>query len=163
MKGMDHPTGSPADRVAHWVRLALIALGVPNLLTGAWAVLAPRAWYDDFPGWDPRLVSAEPPFNAHLAGDAGAGFLATGVVVLLAAWLAERRIVQVALVTYGAFAIPHALHHIRNPSPGLTSAEDLQNAGTVGFTALVTIALLIVVSRPPRERRSPARPQEMPA
>ena len=160
MKGMDHHASPP---VANWVRLALVALGVPNLVTGAWAVFAPRSWYEDFPGWDPPLVSAEPPFNAHLAGDAGAGFLATAVVVLLAAWLADRRTVQVALAAYGAFAIPHALHHVRNPSPALTDAENLQNAGTLVFTAVVTIGLLAVVSRPSRELRSPAQAQEMPA
>ena len=51
----------------------------------------PRRCCPRFPGWDPRLVAAEPPFNEHLAGDAGAGFLATGAIVLLAAWWAERR------------------------------------------------------------------------
>ena len=40
---------------------------------GLWAVLAPERWYDDFPGFDPRLVSAEPPYNAHLVTDAGPG------------------------------------------------------------------------------------------
>lgn len=160
MKGMDHHARPP---VATWVRLALVALGVPNVLTGAWAVLRPEQWFDRFPGWDPRLVAGEPPFNAHLATDAGSGFLATGIVVLIAAWLADRRTVQVALVTYGAFALPHALFHAINPAPELTDAENLQSVTSVVFTAVVTIGLLAVVSRPSRELSSPPQPQEMPA
>ncbi|SVC66508.1 uncharacterized protein METZ01_LOCUS319362, partial [marine metagenome] len=42
-------------------RLILLVLGVPNVIAGAWAVLAPVNWYEDFPGWSPRLVSALPP------------------------------------------------------------------------------------------------------
>lgn len=144
MKGM-----GPTAQIPHWVRLALVALGVPNLLTGAWAVLRPEHWFERFPGWDPRLVAAEPPFNEHLAGDAGAGFLATGVIVMLAAWWADRRAAQVALVGYGAFAIPHAAFHALNPSPGLTGAEDLQNAVVLVATAAVTLGLLVVVGRRP--------------
>ena len=135
------------DRVPQWVRIALVALGVPNVVTGGWALLAPENWFAEFPGFGPALVAGEPPFNAHLAGDAGGGFLATGVIVLLAAWLADRRTVQVALVGYAAFAVPHALYHTLNPAPGLTGAEDLQSAASVVFGAVVTIGLLVVVNR----------------
>ena len=158
MRGME-----PSPTIPHWVRLALVALGVPNLVTGLWAVLAPSNWFDEFPGWDPRLVAAEPPYNAHLAGDAGAGFLATGVVVLLAAWWAERRAAQVALVAYAAFAIPHAAFHVLNPSPGLTGAEDVQNAVVLVVTAVVAIGLLIAVSRRPTGTTRPDRVSEMAA
>jgi hypothetical protein len=137
----------PTTQVPRWVRLALVALAVPNILTGVWAVIWPEHWFESFPGWDPRLVAAEPPFNEHLAGDAGAGFLATGVIALLAAWWGERRVTQVALVGYGAFAIPHAAFHALNPSTALTGAEDVQNAAVLVFTAAVTIGLLVVVSR----------------
>jgi hypothetical protein len=137
----------PTTQVPRWVRLALVALAVPNVLTGVWAVVWPENWFDRFPGWDPRLVAADPPFNEHLAGDAGAGFLATGVIALLAAWWGERRATQLALVGYGAFAIPHAAYHTFNPSTALTGAEDVQNAAVLVFTAAVTIGLLFVVSR----------------
>ena len=149
-------------QIPHWVRLALVALGVPNLFTGAWAVFWPEHWFDRFPGWDPRLVAAEPPFNEHLAGDAGAGFLATGAIVLLAAWWAERRAAQLALVGYGAFALPHAAFHAFNPSPGLTGAEDAQNAFVLVLTAVLTVGLLIAVSRGTREPAAVDRRTEVP-
>lgn len=133
--------------VLGWVRIGLVALGLPNALAGLWAVLTPEGWYDSFPGWDPRLVAAEPPFNAHLATDAGAGLLASGVVLLVAAWLADRRSVQLALVAFLAFAVPHTGYHAMNPAPGLSSAEDAQNVATLVFTVLVVVALLFGSNR----------------
>lgn len=142
---MDHTTAS--SPVPRWVRIGLLALGLPNALAGLWAVVAPERWYDKFPGWDPRLVAAEPPFNAHLATDAGAGLLASGIVLLAAAWLADRRSVQLALVAFLAFAIPHTGYHAANPAPGLTSGEDAQNVVVLVFSAAAAVALLIVSSR----------------
>lgn len=114
--------------VPGWVRVGLVALGLPNAVAGLWAVITPRGWFDNFPGWDPRLVAAEPPYNAHLAADAGAGLLASGFVLLAGAWLGDSRSVRLAVVTFSAFAVPHAMYHVLNPAPGLSTAEDVQNA-----------------------------------
>lgn len=127
---------------SRWVRIGLVVIGLPNLLTGLWAVLAPRGWFDNFPGWDPRLVAAEPPFNSHLATDAGAGLLASGLVVLAAAWLADRRSTQLAVVAFLAFAIPHGAFHGLHESPGLTAAENAQNAVLLGSTVVLAVVLL---------------------
>lgn len=133
--------------VPRWVRLALIALAFPSLLTGLWAVASPQGWFDDFPGFDPRLVAAEPPFNEHLVTDAGAGLLASGVVLLVAALLADGRSVKLGLVANAAFVIPHSLWHTLNPSETLTDAQNIQNAGTLLFNAVAAIGLYVVVSR----------------
>lgn len=146
---------STSRAVPGWVRIGLVALGLPNLAAGAWAVLAPHSWYDRFPGWDPRLVAAEPPYNAHLASDAGAGLLAAGLVVLVAAWLADTRSVRLAIVAFAAFAVPHAAFHVANPSELLTSAQDAQNAVTLVVSVLAA-AVLFTAARP-----SPAGPARL--
>mgnify|MGYP000147354656 CR=1 FL=1 len=133
--------------VPRWVRLALVALAIPSLLTGLWAVITPQGWFDDFPGFDPRLASAEPPFNEHLVTDAGAGLLASGVVLLLAALLADSRSVKLGLVANATFVIPHSLWHTFNPSDPLTDAQNLQNAGTLLFNAVAAIGLFVIVAR----------------
>lgn len=133
--------------VARWVRIGLVAIAVPNLLAGAWAVLSPQGWFEDFPGWAPRLVAAEPPYNAHLATDAGAGLLASGVVLLVAAWLADRRSTQLGLVAFGAFALPHTAYHSLNPAPGLTDGENLQNAVVLSFSVVAAVVLFVASSR----------------
>lgn len=136
--------------MARWVRIGLVAFGVPNVVAGLWAVLAPSSWYDSFPGFDPRLVAAEPPFNAHLATDAGAGLFASGAVLLLAAWLGDRRSVALATVAFACFAVPHAAYHVLNPAPGLDDGEDFRNALTLVFVVVAVAVLLVAALRTPR-------------
>lgn len=145
-------TDRPAARseVALWVRLGLVALAVPQAITGVWAIADGSGWFADFPGFDPRLVAAEPPFNAHLSADAGAGFLATAVALLVAAWFADRRSVRLALVTYLAFAVPHLGYHWLNPAPGLTGAEDVRNVVTLLVAAAFPLVLAWATARPIR-------------
>jgi len=141
------PTNRPeasaglTDMVPLWVRLGLVALAVPQALTGGWALLDGAGWFESFPGFDPRLVAAEPPFNAHLAADAGAGFLATAVALVLAAWWGERRVVWLALAAYAAFAVPHLVYHWANPAPGLSGAEDVRNVISLGIAAVFPLVL----------------------
>lgn len=119
--------------VPRWVRLGVaVTLGVPQLVVGLWAVLAPKNWFESFPGFDPRLVAAEPPYNEHLATDAGAGFLATGVVLLVAALWANRTAIHVALLAYVAFALPHVVYHLTNPADALSGFENVLNVVTLG-------------------------------
>jgi len=147
-----------------WVRIGLVAVGLPNALAGLWGVLSPDGFYDNFPGWDPRLVAAEPPFNAHLAADAGAGLLASGVVLLAAAWLADRRSVRLALVAFAVFAVPHAAYHAFNPAPGLSRAEDGLNVAFLSFAVLAATVLFVGARSTPagrdrgRRRRAGATP-----
>lgn len=146
---MTAATAVPADRhrsaagaaVPSWVRLGLVALAVPQAATGLWAIVDSSGWYESFPGWDPRLVAAEPPFNAHLAGDAGAGFLATAVALLLAAWWADRRTVAIGLLTYLAFAVPHLAYHAFEPAPGLSDSQNVTNVVTLAVAVLLPAVL----------------------
>ena len=116
------------ERVASWVRWGVaVTMAVPQVAIGLWAVLGPRSWFDSFPGFDPRLVAAEPPYNQHLASDAGAGFLATGVALLVAVVWANRGALRLALLTYVVFTVPHVVYHALHPADLLTGAEDAAN------------------------------------
>ena len=88
------------------LRALLAGLGLGAAVPGAWALLAPRSFFDDFPGtghWVARL----PEYNPHLVTDVGAFFLA---FALLFAWAALRpaRALVVPLCT--AWALFSALH-----------------------------------------------------
>lgn len=130
----------------------MVALAVPQVVTGMWAVLFPQHWFERFPGTDPRLVAAEGPFNAHLATDAGAGFLATGVLLLVAAALGERRAAQLAVWAYLLFAAVHFGYHARNPAAALSGSEQLANAVALGAAVGLSLVLLVGL----RVRRSAA-------
>lgn len=138
--------------VRPWVRYALVALAVPNLATGVWAILSPQGWFDDFPGFGARLVAAEPPFNEHLATDAGAGLFAAGVVLLVAAWMATSSAVRLGLIGFGAFAVPHALWHTANPSDLLSGAENLMSTGSLLVSVGAAVVLWVLVTRDVRRQ-----------
>jgi hypothetical protein len=125
-----------------WVRLGLVALAVPQLFTGLWAIFDSAGWYDDFPGTGASWVAADGPYNGHLATDAGAGFLATAVILLLAAAWGRRREVTLALVGYLAFAVPHLSYHLRNSAPGLTDSENAQSVSGLVVGAILPLVLL---------------------
>ena len=86
--------------VSRGVRLVAVLVALPSLATGIWAVTSPRTWYDDFPGIGPRLVSAIPPYNPHLATDAGAGLFATALALIIAAWWGDVAAVRIGLVGF---------------------------------------------------------------
>jgi len=114
--------------VTRWVRIGMVVgLAVPQLLVGLWAMLAPHHWYENFPGVHPHLIAAEPPYNAHLATDAGIGFFCTAVALIAAAAFGRRSGVYVALLAYGAFAVPHVLYHALHPAPALSGTEGVTN------------------------------------
>ena len=128
-------------------RLILLVLGVPNVVAGAWAVLAPVDWYEDFPGWSPRLVSALPPFNEHLVSDSGSGLLAVGLLALMAAWCLRRDVTVVATLGYLAFALPHAIFHLRHPAADLSTGANVANTAVLWFAVLLVIVVLVAEIR----------------
>lgn len=128
------------------VRAVLGILGGVQILNGLYALLAPSSFYGDFPlgrGW----VEALPAYNEHLVRDVGSLFLATGIVLLAAVVWTERRLVLIALVSYLAFALPHAIYHAFNLEP-YGAGDAIANAVTLGFTVIAPIALLIAIRRP---------------
>jgi hypothetical protein len=121
-------------------RAVLIVLGGVQFANGIWATLAPAAFYDDFPfgrGW----VAALPAYNEHLMRDVGGLFLATGFVLLAAAWAMERRLVAVALASYLLFSIPHAVYHLFNLEP-YDTADAVANV--IALTATVALPLWLL-------------------
>jgi hypothetical protein len=118
--------------VKRWVRLGVaVTLAAPQLVVGVWAVSAPKSWFESFPGFDPRLVAADPPYNEHLATDVGAGFVAIGVVLLVAAIWANRAAMAIALLGFAAFTLPHVVYHATSPSDALTGVENVVNVVTL--------------------------------
>ncbi|KAA1429314.1 hypothetical protein [Nocardioides antri] len=129
-----------------------IALAVPQFVIGVWAVLSPRGWYDSFPGIGPALAAAEPPYNAHLVTDAGAGFLATGGLLLGACLLGGAAEMRVAAAGYLLFAAPHLVYHALNPSPLLDAANDVLNVILIGAQVAGAVTLIALTTH----RKEPA-------
>jgi hypothetical protein len=141
--------------VAVWQRLGLLVLGIPQTAAGLWALVAPRDWYDTFPGGGREWLPAFGPYNEHFAIDAGVGIFAAGVLALLAAGLLERRVVQVAMIGYLAWSLPHAIWHL-TALDALDTDDNVINVITLAITVVVPIALLLTANRLPDRRRARA-------
>ena len=139
-----------------WVmRAGLALLALPSAVIAGWTLVAPQAFYDDFPGAGRHWVSALPPYNEHLLRDFGAASLAMVVFLVGAAILLERRLIQVALVAFLAYSIPHFAYHLTTTEHYSTG----DNIGTLGgFVVTMALALaLLALTREPTE--APAAPQ----
>lgn len=141
------------------IRVLVVALAVPQAVIGLWAVLSPRSWYDNFPGIGPALAAAEPPYNAHLITDAGAGFLATGGLLLGACLLGGPAEMRVAAIGYLLFAVPHLVYHAANPSPLLPTFNDMLNVVLLGAEVIGGVTLIVLTThRKAREWASSRAP-----
>ncbi len=126
----------------------LIALGGVQAVNGLYALFAPRAFYDDFPfgrGW----VAALPAYNEHLVRDVGGLFLATGVLLVIAGVILERRLVAISLVTWLLFAVPHTVYHLFNLE-NMETGDVIANVVTLASTVLIPVWLLVWLARAER-------------
>jgi hypothetical protein len=127
-------------------RVLLLALALPQAAAGLWALLSPRGWYDDFPGFGRAWISPLGAYNDHFAVDVGAGLLALAVLLIAAAIRPERRLVRVSLVVWLVFAIPHLIFHASN-TDRLESFDNIANLIVLALAVVVPIVLLVLSGR----------------
>jgi hypothetical protein len=139
------------------IRVGLIYLAVTIGWVAVWILVAPKGFYDNFPGGSTHWVSALPPYNEHLERDFGAAGLGLAVLAALAALWMERRVVQVAAISLLVAGIPHLAYH-------LTTTEHYSTADNVGsliglsLDVLLPLAVLYLVSdRAQGTRSRPSR------
>ena len=115
------------------------------LVTGLWAAVAPRSFYDSFPGGSGlHWVSADGPYNRHLVSDVGSMYLALAALTVAA--LGRPTLARLAGVVWLVFSVPHWLYH--SVHLGLYGTRD-QVLNEVALVGVVLLAALLCV---PRER-----------
>ncbi|WP_067538878.1 hypothetical protein [Nocardia crassostreae] len=143
-----------------WLAL-LIMLGIlaaQGILIGLWAVLAPRSFYEDFPGFGLHWVSPDGPFNHHLVGDVGAFFLALGAISAFALYYRDSMIGRAAGLGWLVFGVPHFIYHVAHrPEAMSTGSYVFSLISTLIPTALGLACLLVA----PRERHPVPEPAPM--
>lgn len=127
------------------VRGGLVLLGVLHLSWGVPATLAPRWFFDNFPGLGHAWTAAYPPYNSHLVTDLGATFTTLGVLLLLAAWLADRKVTAVVLCGVLVFSSLHLAFHLRDH--GELAGVDLVASLAALVMGVVLPAALLVLDR----------------
>ena len=130
-----------------WImRAGLVVLAFPSAVIAAWGLTAPHSFYDSFPGAGRHWVSALPPYNEHLLRDFSAASLAIVVFLVGAAVILERRLIQVALIAFLAYTIPHLAYHLTT-THDYTTGDNLGSLGGFVVTTLIAFALL-ALTRP---------------
>ena len=138
-----------------WTRAVLLYLALQSLLLGAWALLAPRSFYDDFPGAGRSWVAVDGPFNEHLVRDVGALNLALLVLLLAAVRSLHRDLVVVAAIASAVWGVPHLVYHALN-TDGLAGSDVAASLGGLAVFAALPFTLLLwpVESSQPRAESS---------
>ena len=128
------------------LRGGLILLGLLHVSWGVPAVLAPRWFFDNFPGFGLNWTAGYPPYNSHLMTDVGAAFLTLGAMLLAAAWLDDRRVTAVVLSGLLLFSSLHFGFHLAHGGT-LTSADLLASRTVLLFGVIGPGALLVLDHR----------------
>lgn len=128
------------------VRIMLGILAFQGIVIGLWAVFAPHSWYTSFPGFGMRWISADGPFNHHLAGDVGAFFLALGAISAFALWRGGSALAQAAGLGWLVFAVPHFIYHASHKPEALGAASF--TISLLAAAALVALGLAVLLVTP---------------
>jgi hypothetical protein len=137
------------------IRIALIYLAVTLGWLAVWILVAPKGFYDNFPGGSANWVSALPPYNEHLERDFGAAALGLTVLAGLAAYWMERRVVQAAGLTLLAAGIPHLAYHATT-TEHYSTGDNV--ASLIGLALNVVLPLGILYLASDGAQRAAARP-----
>lgn len=127
-------------------------VGLIDVVTGGWALVDARGWYDKFPGFGHHLVSGQGgSFNEHLASDAGAGFLAVGVILLVGAVIGSPLGMRLAALALLVHALPHFLFHVTHSPADLSNGE--KAIGIYGLLAEAVIGAAALIGAGARRPR----------
>ncbi len=123
------------------VRTGLLLIALTPLLVGAGTLFFPRGFYDDFPPGSRHWVDRLGPYNEHLLTDFGGALLGLAVLLVLAAWWLERRLVIAALVAALVQSTAHFAYHLTTTDAYSTSDNVASLIGLV-FSVVLSAALL---------------------
>lgn len=119
-------------------RVALMFLALQGLLVGGWALIWPRSFYTDFPGFDHHWTAVTGPYNEHFVTDVGAAYLALAAAAVLALAWADVRTARLAGAVWAVFSTPHLYFHVRH----LDGLEDFDKVGQLGSLSLTLLVAL---------------------
>jgi hypothetical protein len=141
------------------VRAGLLALALPVIVVGGWALIAPHSFYDDFPIHSAHWISGLGPYQEHLVRDFGSLYLALGLLFVFSAVVLDRLLVAAVLGASLVFQVPHFIFHAANTGP-FSTTNNAVNLVLLGAGLLLTVMLLGMVFRAAPESKSEPQPIE---
>jgi hypothetical protein len=136
--------------VREWVvRVVLVVWAAVSVQLGIWAALAPRSFYDDFPGFGREWVRVDGPYNEHLVRDFGALNLALAVVTIAALITLSRPLVIAVAVAWLTWSVPHFVYHLRHLDMFSSTGDKVANVFLLGSLPVLAVVVLVVTLRRP--------------
>ncbi|WP_020519815.1 hypothetical protein [Catelliglobosispora koreensis] len=127
-------------------RIVLVLLGVFHLAWGVPAVVAPRWFFDHFPGFGFQWTAAYPPYNEHLMTDVGAAATTFGVLLLLAAAAHDVKVTRVVLTGIIVFSALHLGYHVARHG-ALHGTDLVLSLLSLILGVIVPLGLLVMTRR----------------
>jgi hypothetical protein len=127
----DRPAGTARRLVA---RVALLLLAVAGLYQGIWAQVAPRSFFDDFPG-GMSWVADDGPYNQHLVRDIGGLVNGLSVVAIVAACSLSTTLLVANALGWWVYGVPHLVYHL---------AHSLDDSGMQALNVVVLGAEIVL-------------------
>ncbi len=135
------------------LRAGLGILALLTGVTGCWALLAPVSFFTMFPLPNHPWVALLPPYNEHLTRDVGEFNLSFAFLFIWSIILCERRLIQVVLVAWLVYAVPHFIYHLSHLSQ-FTIVDKVAQIGSLAIVILLPIVLLITLSNSHKRLRN---------
>jgi hypothetical protein len=129
-----------------------------SLASGLWQFVAPRSFYDDFPGFGRQWVSVDGPYKEHLLRDFAQGNLAFGIVALVAlltggVWLARANGLAAVVAN-----LPHQGYHQTHLHVLPTVSDQVLQTITLSFVSLTSVLLAVLAFALPVRSAAAPRP-----
>lgn len=128
------------------VRAGMAALALFQALLGGWALLLPRAFFDDFPLPGHAWVAELAPYNEHLIRDYGGLNLGFCFIFAACAIGGDRRTTRTALAGFELFTVPHFIFHATHLD-GFTTTDAISQTGSLGLVAVLPLVLIALTRR----------------
>ena len=126
-----------------WARVGLTYLAVGYFALGLWAAIAPKQYFEHFPGAGHAWVAIDGPYNEHLMRDYGALNLALAAVAVCAVIFMTRELILAAGIMTIVYTIPHVAYHIAHPSRIGDTSDQFGAIGGLLFNGVVGLLLVI--------------------
>jgi hypothetical protein len=127
-------------------RIVLAVTVLLGLFVGLWAEIAPRAFYDSFPGFGLHWIDAAGAYDEHLIRDVGSLYLAlaaASLAAVVARTAAPGRVVGLAWSVFGVLHFGYHVLHLEG-----STLDRVGNVVSLGLSLVLGLLLL-----PPSRRR----------
>ena len=113
---------------------------------GAWATLAPRSFFADFPGAGRHWAAELPAYSEHLVTDAGAFYLAFALLLGWAAWRPSRELVVPVCSAFALFSAIHLAWHSAHLD-GFSSLDAVAQTALLAAVLVASLGAAVIAAR----------------